>query len=57
MILCVQVDWGQRASGLIGKLENRQVSFYRVGKQKGNTTAFAFEFWGMFCCAEPRAGL
>lgn len=30
------------------------MSLYRVGKQKGNTTGFAFEFWGVFCCAEPR---
>lgn len=55
MILCDQVDWGERASDLTGKLENRQVSFYRLGKHKGNTTAFAFEFWGVFCCTEPPA--
>ena len=47
MILCDQVDCGERASGLVGKLENRQMSFHGLGK---NSMAFAFEFWGGSLC-------
>lgn len=46
MILCDEVDCGERASGLTGNLETRQVSLSSLGKQRANTgRGFAFEFW------------